>query len=114
MLKGACYDVIVDLRKNSSTYLMYETILLDDRNHSILYIPKGFAHGFVSLVDDMHMLYMCDGKFNKESDTGIIFNDKTLNIVWPVESIDNCIHSDRDLKLMSFSEFEKMHIFEDL
>lgn len=114
VLKGACKDIIVDLRKNSSTYLMHEIILLDDNNHNILYIPQGFAHGFVSLVDDMHMLYLCDGKFDKNSDTGILFDDKTLNINWPVESLKDCIHSDRDLKLMDFNEFKKMHIFEDL
>lgn len=114
VLKGACMDVIVDLRKKSPTYLMNEFFLLDDKNHNVLYIPQGFAHGFISLVDDMHMLYQCDGKFNKDSDTGILFNDKTLNITWPVDSLEDCIHSERDLKLMSFHDFEAMKIFEDL
>lgn len=114
VLKGACVDVIVDLRKHSPTYLKHRIIYLNDNNNSIVYVPQGFAHGFLSLTNDMHMLYMCDGKYDKESDTGIIYNDKTLNIKWPINSLENYIHSERDLKLMNFFEFEKLHIFENL
>ena len=113
VLNGACMDVVVDLRYNSTTFLKYKFFELNDSNHNIIYIPKGFAHGFLSLSDEMKMMYICDGAYDKASDTGILYNDKTLGIKWPIDDINNTIHSERDLKLMTFQEFDKLNIFKD-
>lgn len=113
--KGAVYDVIVDLRPASSTYRKWQGFELNDENHNVLYVPRGFAHGFLSLKDDTYMLYQCDGAYDKETDTGIRYDDPVLNIVWPIENLDLSIHSERDLKLMSFVEYEKgLKNYEDI
>lgn len=114
VLNGACYDVLLDLRKNSTTYMNYVFFSLNDTNHNILFVPKGFAHGFLSLTNDMCMLYYCDETYDKESDTGIIFNDKTLNIKWPIFDVGETIHSARDMSLMTFDEFKDKKLFLDL
>ncbi len=104
VLSGAVWDVIVDLRPESSTYKKWESVELSSNNHSGIYIPRGFAHGFVSLQDGTIMLYQCDGKYDKDTDTGIRFDDPDLAIDWPV-SEKEAIHSIRDLQLQSFVEY---------
>ena len=111
IIKGSCYDVIVDLRRNSNTYLNYQMFLLDAINHDILYIPKGFAHGFLTLEDDTHMLYFCDNVYDSSSDTGIMYNDSRLSIAWPCEDYNKIIISERDKNLMTVDEFEKKKLF---
>lgn len=106
VLSGSAWDVIVDLRKNSPTYKKWYSVVLNNTEHNALYIPKGFAHGFVSLEDNTTMLYMCDGPYDKETDTGIRFDDETIGIDWPVD-INEVICSERDKGLMSFEEYEK-------
>lgn len=106
VVKGKVWDVIVDLRMNSPTYKKWLGVELSSDNHKSLYIPRGFAHGFASLKDDTIMLYQCDGVYDKETDTGIIFNEPEIGIRWPVaENI--AIHSTRDLGLMNLKEYEK-------
>ena len=104
VINGAAWDVIVDLRPNSKTYLKSYTCYLSAENHSSLYVPKGFAHGFASLEDHTVMFYSCEGKYDKETDTGIRFDDPDINILWPI-SEDMAIHSERDLKLPSYKEY---------
>lgn len=104
---GAAFDVIVDLRVESETYKAWQGFELNSENHKALYVPKGFAHGFLSRVDGTHMLYQCEGLYDKETDTGIRFDDPDLNIIWPTEHLDRCIHSQRDLGLMTLKEYEK-------
>lgn len=106
VVKGKVWDVIVDLRVNSLTYRKWLGVELSSENHKSLYIPRGFAHGFASLKDDTIMLYQCDGVYDKETDTGIIFNDPEIGIKWPVAE-DEAIHSARDLGLMNLKEYEK-------
>lgn len=100
------WDVIVDLRTNSQTYKKWIGIELSVRNHRALYIPRGFAHGFVSLEDETVIFYQCDGAYDKKTDTGIVFNGPRLNIVWPVVEKD-IICSERDRQLMSMIEYER-------
>lgn len=102
VLNGRVWDVIVDLRKDSPTFKKWTAGELSADNHRAFYIPAGFAHGFASLEDDTIMLYQCEGKYDKETDTGIIYNDPEIGVDWPV-SEDKAIHSDRDLKLQSFN-----------
>lgn len=106
VLCGQVWDVIVDLRPNSPTYRKWESVELSAENHKGLFIPRGFAHGFVSLKDETVMLYQCDGAYDKETDTGIRFDDPSIGIQWPI-SIDQSIHSDRDLHLPSFIQYEQ-------
>lgn len=106
VLQGKVWDVIVDLRPDSDTYGKWIAEELSAKNHRALYVPRGFAHGFASLEDDTIMLYQCDGAYDKESDTGIIYNDPQLAITWPIED-GLGIHSERDLKLMSMREYEE-------
>lgn len=107
VLNGKVWDCIVDIRKNSHTYKKWIGVELSDKNHRALYIPKGFAHGFVALEDNTIMLYQCDGVYDKESDTGILIDDKDLNIKWPID-LKQSIRSERDLHLMRLSEYEKL------
>ncbi len=106
VVAGKVWDVIVDLRPASPTYRQWVSYELSAENHMALYIPKGFAHGFASLEDGTIMLYQCEGDYDKETDTGIRFDDAQIGIEWPVD-IGNAICSARDLQLMSFNEYEK-------
>lgn len=109
VLKGKAWDVIVDLRRNSPTYKKWISIDLRSDGRNAVYVPKGFAHGFVALADDTTMLYQCDGDYDIETDTGILYNDKTIGITWPIDTRKG-VFSDRDLRLMTFEEFEKKAI----
>ncbi len=106
VLKGRVWDVIVDLRPGRSTYKKWVGVELDAENHVALYIPRGFAHGFVSLEDETIMLYQCDGVYDRKTDTGIRYDDPDIGIEWPVD-LENVIYSDRDGGLMAFREYEK-------
>lgn len=106
VVHGRVWDVIVDLRLHSPTYKKWFSTVLSAENHMSLYIPSGFAHGFASLEDGTVMLYHCDGKYDKETDTGIKFDDPEIGIEWPID-LEIAIHSSRDMQLMSLSEYEK-------
>ena len=106
VVAGKVWDVIVDLRLDSPTFKKWTARELSAENHLSFYVPRGFAHGFASLEDGTVMLYQCDGKYDKETDTGIIFNDPIIGIEWPVdESV--AIHSSRDMGLLGFEEYMK-------
>jgi len=106
VVKGSVLDVIVDLRKNSKTFGKQFSIVLDDKTKQQLYIPKGFAHGFLVLEDDTIFSYKCDDYYNASSEKGIIYNDETLNINWNLPT-EQLILSDKDLKLPTFeNEFK--------
>ncbi|TNJ47053.1 dTDP-4-dehydrorhamnose 3,5-epimerase [Tamlana fucoidanivorans] len=104
VIKGKVLDVCVDLREGSETYGKHFSIILDAIKHQQLFIPKGFAHGFVVLEDDTLFSYKCDAFYNKASEAGILFNDKTLNIDWML-SEDELIISEKDLKLPSLESY---------
>ncbi len=106
VVAGSVWDVIVDLRPNSPSFKKWVAHELSAENHLSFYVPKGFAHGFASLEDGTVMLYQCDGKYDKETDSGIIFNDPEIGIEWPVNESE-AIHSSRDLELQSFFEYLK-------
>jgi len=83
-LKGSVWDVAVDLRTTSPTYKKWVAAELNDTNHAMLYIPPGFAHGFVALSDDVHLLYKCTEEYDPKADAGIRWNDPDIAIAWPV------------------------------
>jgi len=83
-VRGAIYDVIIDLRPNSSTYLQWFAAELSCLNHKMLYIPKGFAHGFQTLTDDTVVLYHMSEFYHPESAQGIRWDDPIFGIKWPL------------------------------
>ncbi|SDZ81187.1 dTDP-4-dehydrorhamnose 3,5-epimerase [Bizionia paragorgiae] len=101
VVKGCVLDVAVDIRKDSPTYGDYLSVELSDDNKKQLFIPRGFAHGFVVLSDTAIFSYKCDNYYNKASEGGIIYNDTTLNIDWKLP-FDKLIISEKDSILPTF------------
>lgn len=109
-IKGSIFDVIVDLRPQSLTFGKWEGFYLSENNANEIYIPKYFGHGFLVLEESI-VSYKCNEKFYKEFDDGIIWNDRDLNIQWPVDKVDNIVLSEKDKTLKSFKEFKKNNNF---
>jgi dTDP-4-dehydrorhamnose 3,5-epimerase len=106
VIKGSAWDVIVDLRRDSVTYKKWVSVELTEDSHRSVYVPRGFGHGFLSLADDTVMLYQCDGAYDKDTDSGIRYDDPQIGIRWPVDK-NASIHSDRDLHLPYLRVYEK-------
>lgn len=104
VVAGKVWDVIVDIRPESPTFKKWTSQELSAENHLSFYVPRGFAHGFASLEDNTVMLYQCDGKYDKETDTGIRFDDPDIGVECPI-SLDTAVRSERDLGLMSLQEY---------
>ncbi|MGK4046668.1 dTDP-4-dehydrorhamnose 3,5-epimerase [Ligilactobacillus salivarius] len=107
---GAVLDVIVDLRKGSPTYKQWEGYILSESNHRQLLVPKGYAHGFVTLTDNVNFLYKCDNYYDAKADGGISFKTPELNIDWPID-LDKAITSEKDANQPTLTEFEKDNSF---
>lgn len=99
-LAGEVYDVAVDLRKASPTFLQWHAEILTESNGKTLFIPEGFAHGFQTLVDDCELLYLHTAPYSAESESGLSATDPTLDITWP-QSIAG--QSPRDMNLPAVS-----------
>jgi dTDP-4-dehydrorhamnose 3,5-epimerase len=106
VIKGKVLVVIVDLRKGSKTFGKTFSIILSAENNKQLFVPRGFAHGFSVLEDTTVFAYKCDNYYNKESENGIIYNDKDLNIDWHLNEKE-IILSEKDKVLSTFKEFCK-------
>ena len=104
VIKGKVLDVCIDIRKKSPTFGKNFSVVLDDIDHKQVYIPRGFAHGFLVLEDDTIFSYKCDNYYDKASESGIIFNDKDLNIEWGFP-LNELIISEKDKQLPSFKDF---------
>lgn len=104
-VKGAVLDVAVDIREGSPTYGKHVAVELTEDNHRQLFIPKGFAHGFVVLSDVAVFQYKCDEFYHPEVDGGINILDKSLEIDWKVPT-DKAILSDKDTKHPMFKDFK--------
>jgi len=85
VLEGEVFDVAVDLRKNSKTYGKWFGVILSDENKRMFMIPRGFAHGFVVLSETATFTYKCDEFYHPEDEGGIIWDDKDINIDWPID-----------------------------
>lgn len=106
-ISGHVYDVIVDLRPNSLTYGQWRGFDLTGENQVELYIPQYFGHGYL-VIEDSVVSYKCGEVFYGEGDSGIMYNDTDINILWPFEKIggiENMIISEKDQNLMSFKEY---------
>ncbi|WP_114735742.1 dTDP-4-dehydrorhamnose 3,5-epimerase [Vibrio cholerae] len=100
--RGCVFDVAVDLREESQTFGKYFSVILSGENHKQLYIPPGFAHGFLTLSEEAHFSYKCTEFYDPEDELGIIWNDETLGIDWPV---DVPIISKKDKEQPTFQEY---------
>ena len=98
VITGKVLDVAVDLRKNSTTFGKWFSIELSGENKRQLFVPRGFAHGFVVLSEFAIFNYKCDNFYNKASESGIIFNDSALNIDWQLNT-NEILVSEKDLEL---------------
>jgi dTDP-4-dehydrorhamnose 3,5-epimerase len=103
VIKGAVLDVAVDIRKGSPTYGKHFSVELNETNKLMLYIPIGFAHGFLTLAEDTIFSYKCGNVYNKASENGIMWDDPDLNIYW---NILNPILSDKDKTNENFTSFK--------
>ena len=95
-LKGEIWDVLVDIRKKSSNYGKWFSFDLNDRDNTGLFIPKGFAHGYITLSEEVKLLYLMDEFYYPEFSKGIKWNDSSINIKWPHDPI---IISQKDINL---------------
>ena len=102
-LKGSVLDVALDLRKDSKTYGCFETTLLSEENKNQLFIPKGFAHGFIVLSETAIFSYKVDNYYNPDSESGILWNDPDLKIDWKINKKE-IIVSEKDKNLPTFNE----------
>lgn len=96
VVKGTVYDVAVDLRENSPTYLKWYGIELSEENKKQFFIPKGFAHGFLVLSDYAEFCYKVDDFFHPNDEGGIAYNDPTIGVKWPIEDDMRIILSEKD------------------
>jgi len=105
VIKGSVNDIVVDIRKSSSTYGKVFKIKLSESNFKMLWIPPGLAHGFETLEDETIFSYKVTNDYNKESEGSILWNDKTLNIEWETK---NPIVSEKDGNSELFENFNSL------
>ena len=105
VLKGKIFDVALDCRKNSKTFGKYFSIILSEKENKSLFIPEGFAHGFCSLSEYSLLHYKLTNYRYKKFEKGILWNDKDINIKWPIKKP---IISDKDKNNISFRDFKKL------
>ena len=111
VLKGAVLDIAVDLREDSKTFGKYVTIELSEENKRMFFIPRGFAHGFLTLKDNTEFFYKCDNFYAPQAEDGLIWNDADLKIEWNFKKYNinekELIISEKDKKNKSFLEYKK-------
>lgn len=108
--RGRVFDVGVDLRKGSPTYGKWEGAILDDESHRMLYVPEGFAHGFLVLSEIADFSYKCTDYYDPENEGGIIWNDPDIGIEWPLEGITPLL-SEKDKKLPRMKDIDLPFVF---
>lgn len=111
VIDGRIYDVVVDLRKKSCHYGEWFGFYMDNKDRNLLYVPEGFAHGFVTLSESARCIYKAGAKYIPENDGGILWSDPKLNIEWPNEIKNQIIVSSKDKQLPTFLENEEMGNF---
>lgn len=111
VISGTVFDVALDLRPNSKTFGQYHTELLKAEENKVVFIPEGFAHGFISLTDNTIFSYQCSGRYIPEVCGGIRWDDPVLNIPWPLEEygIGQVIVTEKDKKWPTFMEYLDTH-----
>ncbi len=103
VIKGEVLDVVVDMRQDSTTFGQHFKVKISSENRKSIFIPKGMAHGFLALTDDVIFVYKCDAPYNRKSEGGICYNDPDLNIDWEIPE-SKLILSQKDIALPLFKE----------
>ena len=111
-LNGEVFDVAVDLRKSSKTFLNYTFVNLSGKNQTQFWIPRGFAHGFLTLSDYAEVLYKATQYWNKDSELSLKWNDPNININWPIELLEEELNvSEKDKNAFLLSQLNSEHFF---
>lgn len=105
VLQGGLIDYFVDLRKGSSTYLDYGFVNLDDQNNNMLFLPVGFAHGYITIEEKTIVSYKLGSPYSPENEITLLWNDPTINIKWP--SLNQLHISKKDLAGLTLPEIQK-------
>lgn len=110
VVKGILFDVALDLREDSQTFGKYHMELLKDEENKVMYIPEGFAHGFISLTDNTIFSYQCSGRYVPEACGGIRWDDPELNIPWPLAeyAVKKIIITEKDKKWPTLAEYKNI------
>ena len=106
VLKGKIFDVVIDLRKKSNTYGKYHSIIVSDKNSTSLFVPAGFAHGYYCLEKENIVQYGLTNYRSKKNELGILWNDKTLKIKWPIKKP---IISSKDKNNITFEKYKFLY-----
>ncbi len=101
-IRGAVLDVFVDLRRHSPTFGQWDSLELSEANQKMVFIPRGFAHGFCTLTPESEVLYKVDNVYNREHEGGLLWSDPDLGIDWPTEQP---VLSEKDGRNMTLREF---------
>lgn len=104
VIKGTVFDVAVDLRKDSPTYGKWQGVILSAENKKQFYLPEGFAHGFLVLSEEAEFAYKCTDYYHPEDEGGIIWNDKDINILWPLQEVGEVFLSAKDKQWKTLKE----------
>ena len=102
-IRGSIYDVVIDLRKKSKTYMKYYGVTLSSSNRKMLYVPKGCAHAFQSLENNVELIYMVDHKYDPKKEKGVRYNDPAFNIKWPTK-ITTVSKKDKSWRYLKFKK----------
>ena len=105
VIKGRIFDVVIDLRKKSKTYGKIYSITLSDKNSTSLFIPAGFAHGFCGLENENLVFYGCTNYRSKKDEVGILWNDKTLKVKWPIKKPTISSNDKNNITFEKFNNF---------
>ncbi|WP_319578639.1 dTDP-4-dehydrorhamnose 3,5-epimerase [uncultured Methanospirillum sp.] len=113
VLKGSIYDVVVDIRIGSPTYGMHIGVLLNERSPKMLFVPLGFAHGFLVLEDNTEVMYKVTDWYYPQGDAGLLWNDPELKISWPLKEygIETPILSEKDMCHPNLRDFKSPFIY---
>ena len=111
MISGVLFDVALDLREGSPTFGEYHAELLKAEDQKVIFIPEGFAHGFIALTDNTIFSYQCSGEYVPNACGGIRWDDPDLNIPWPLKEygVDKVIATEKDKNWPTFAEYKIMH-----
>ena len=107
VIKGEVYDVAVDMRPGSATYGQWKGVLLSEENKKQFFVPKNFAHGFLVLSDYAEFCYKCSDFYHPGDEGGIMYNDPSVGVEWPIPEGMELTLSERDTKWGSFDELNK-------
>ena len=103
VIRGSVLDVAVDLREESPTFMKWIAVELNDKQHAMLYIPEGFAHGFLSLTDEVYLVYKCTKEYDLKFDAGFRWDDPDIGIEWPIYKP---VVSEKDQHLPNFKHLD--------